>query len=189
MDPGVEQALLLLRRAGRMDLLNQEALRALRLARRAAQGVVAAILACSQPTSPAREVQVGGRGRIAGQGCGPKAVSGAGHNVIRAAGPRGRVRGYGHAHKGGVGALKARRVKIRKNGGTGSGGREANRTFENRSSGTVGTPGINEVSVEVSSREGSWGSGSPQDAEGQGAAQLNLESDSGSEKGGVGDLG
>ncbi|KAJ1092295.1 hypothetical protein NDU88_005406 [Pleurodeles waltl] len=40
----VEQALVLLRRAGRMDLVNQEALSALRPARRAAQGVAAAVL-------------------------------------------------------------------------------------------------------------------------------------------------
>ncbi|KAJ1203098.1 hypothetical protein NDU88_006892 [Pleurodeles waltl] len=57
MDPGVEQALLLLRRAGRMDLVNQEALRALRPAWRAAQGVAGAVLACSPPTSPTGEGQ------------------------------------------------------------------------------------------------------------------------------------
>ncbi|KAJ1162292.1 hypothetical protein NDU88_002760 [Pleurodeles waltl] len=50
----VEEALVLLRRAGSMDLLNQEALSVMHLARRAAQGVAAAMLVCSPPHSPGR---------------------------------------------------------------------------------------------------------------------------------------
>ncbi|KAJ1129381.1 hypothetical protein NDU88_007752 [Pleurodeles waltl] len=50
----VETALALLKKAGRMDLVNQEALAALRPARKAAQGIAAAVLACSPPCSPIR---------------------------------------------------------------------------------------------------------------------------------------
>ncbi|KAJ1098175.1 hypothetical protein NDU88_003291 [Pleurodeles waltl] len=50
-------ALSLLKKAGHMDLVKQEALAALRRARKAAQGVAAAVLACSPPRSTIRAEQ------------------------------------------------------------------------------------------------------------------------------------
>ncbi|KAJ1106251.1 hypothetical protein NDU88_003654 [Pleurodeles waltl] len=94
MEPGfVEQALVLLHRARRMDLVNQEALRALHPARRAAQGVVATVLACSPPSSPAQGIQVRIPGRVVGRGRGREKVSVAGCTAIKAAGLRRRVAG------------------------------------------------------------------------------------------------
>ncbi|KAJ1107075.1 hypothetical protein NDU88_004472 [Pleurodeles waltl] len=189
MDPGVEQALLLLGRAGRMDLVNQEALRALRPARRAAQGVAAAVLACSPPTSPTREGQVGGRGRMIGRCRRKNLVPGAGRKSIRAAGLRGSLRGQGRAHKGGVKAVKARGIKMVVKGGTGSGNRRESGLVEGGARGSGREDRSMVISEAASTGEGSWGSGSPQGPEGPGAALLILESDSGSEQGGVGDLG
>ncbi|KAJ1151045.1 hypothetical protein NDU88_003832 [Pleurodeles waltl] len=63
----VEAALSLLRRAGRMDLVKREALAALRPARKAAQMVAAAVLACSRTRSSARAEQVRRPGRAVGR--------------------------------------------------------------------------------------------------------------------------
>ncbi|KAJ1157798.1 hypothetical protein NDU88_010497 [Pleurodeles waltl] len=59
----VKKALALLEKARRMDLVNREALSALRPARKAAQWVAAAVLACSPPHSPIRAEQEGNRRR------------------------------------------------------------------------------------------------------------------------------
>ncbi|KAJ1176823.1 hypothetical protein NDU88_002090 [Pleurodeles waltl] len=61
----VQAALSLLRKAGRMDLVRQEALPALRPVRKAAQGVAAAVMACSPLRAGVRPSQVrrGWRGR------------------------------------------------------------------------------------------------------------------------------
>ncbi|KAJ1172801.1 hypothetical protein NDU88_004643 [Pleurodeles waltl] len=161
MEPGyVEQALLLLRRAGRIVLVNQEALRALRPARRAAKGVAAAVLACSPPSSPARGAQVRIPGRVTGWGRGWEKVSGAGRTAIKGAGLRRRVGGFQHAHKGGAGALKARSLKGKEKLRHITVGREANRSVGNRSGG--------KGNAEASSEEGSWGGGSPQGTEERG---------------------
>ncbi|KAJ1128301.1 hypothetical protein NDU88_006680 [Pleurodeles waltl] len=60
----VQAALSLLKKAGRMDLVRQEALPALRPARKAAQGVAAAVMACSPPRAGARL----GQGELRGRG-------------------------------------------------------------------------------------------------------------------------
>ncbi|KAJ1129022.1 hypothetical protein NDU88_007393 [Pleurodeles waltl] len=62
----LQRPLALLKKAGRMDLVWQEALGPLRLARRASGGVAAAILACSPPLSGFKSVQVTGGGRARG---------------------------------------------------------------------------------------------------------------------------
>ncbi|KAJ1217892.1 hypothetical protein NDU88_005479 [Pleurodeles waltl] len=57
MDPKVQEALALLRQAGRLDLVKTEALAPGRPARRASAGVAAAVAACSPPR-PADGAQV-----------------------------------------------------------------------------------------------------------------------------------
>ncbi|KAJ1088245.1 hypothetical protein NDU88_001403 [Pleurodeles waltl] len=62
----VQAALSLLKKAGRMDLVRQEALPALRPARKAAQGVAAAVMACLPPQAGARPEQKGSPSRPKG---------------------------------------------------------------------------------------------------------------------------
>ncbi|KAJ1123122.1 hypothetical protein NDU88_001595 [Pleurodeles waltl] len=54
----IQAALSLLKKSGRMDHVRQEALPALRPARKAAQGVAATVMACSPPRSATRVEQV-----------------------------------------------------------------------------------------------------------------------------------
>ncbi|KAJ1213750.1 hypothetical protein NDU88_001381 [Pleurodeles waltl] len=82
----LQAAVALLEKAGRMDLLRQEALPALRPARKAAQGVTAAVMACSPPRSGGRTGQM----RKGGQGGGRLSPGKQGCVVCRPAGP-GRV--------------------------------------------------------------------------------------------------
>ncbi|KAJ1165793.1 hypothetical protein NDU88_006210 [Pleurodeles waltl] len=73
VDAKVLEAMGLLRQAGRMDLLKEEALAPGRPARRASVGVTAAVAACSPPrASGTMQVRGGSRGAVA------KGVSGAG---------------------------------------------------------------------------------------------------------------
>ncbi|KAJ1154290.1 hypothetical protein NDU88_007043 [Pleurodeles waltl] len=71
-DECVRRALPLLEKAGRMDVVQQEALGPLRLARKALASVVAVVLACSPPRAggKAEQVRRGGRagGRSQGRG-------------------------------------------------------------------------------------------------------------------------
>ncbi|KAJ1117579.1 hypothetical protein NDU88_005777 [Pleurodeles waltl] len=83
----VRAALVLLRQAGCMDLLREEALAPGRLARRALAGVAAAVAVCSPPHAGA-EWQVRGVGRLAG-GIELKGVAGAGKRRARR-----RARGF-----------------------------------------------------------------------------------------------
>ncbi|KAJ1104843.1 hypothetical protein NDU88_002252 [Pleurodeles waltl] len=59
----VKAALSLLKKAGCMDLVRQEALPALRPARKAVQGVAAAVMACSPPRAGARPGRASRAGR------------------------------------------------------------------------------------------------------------------------------
>ncbi|KAJ1125996.1 hypothetical protein NDU88_004409 [Pleurodeles waltl] len=115
MESGLlQEALALLRRAGRMDLLNQDGLNALRLARRAAQGVAAAVLACSPPLSPGyvRKVSSPGwaAGRAAGRGCG-QAKCNLGSAAFKAAGFGRRIGASPHTQKGGVRTARSHGAK------------------------------------------------------------------------------
>ncbi|KAJ1158219.1 hypothetical protein NDU88_010913 [Pleurodeles waltl] len=66
----VRRVLALLEKAGRMDLVNLEALSALRPARQASQGVAAAVLACSPPRSEKKAEQVRKAGWVPGRAAG-----------------------------------------------------------------------------------------------------------------------
>ncbi|KAJ1181972.1 hypothetical protein NDU88_007171 [Pleurodeles waltl] len=81
-DEYVQAALSLLKKAGRVDLVRQEALPALRPARKAAQGVAAAVMACSPPRVCAKPEQV----RRQGWGRGRAPPGKQGHVVSTAAG-------------------------------------------------------------------------------------------------------
>ncbi|KAJ1157438.1 hypothetical protein NDU88_010150 [Pleurodeles waltl] len=79
----VKAALSLLQKTGCMDLVRQEALPALRPARKAAQGVAAAVMACSPLRAEARPGQVRKQGRGGGRSSPVKQ----GRMVSRPAGP------------------------------------------------------------------------------------------------------
>ncbi|KAJ1216161.1 hypothetical protein NDU88_003767 [Pleurodeles waltl] len=85
MDPKVQEALALLRQAGRLDLLKEEALAPGRPARRASAGVAVSVVACSPPR-PAHGAQVGGSRGKAVHGAGPGA-SGVFRGWARGCGP------------------------------------------------------------------------------------------------------
>ncbi|KAJ1176411.1 hypothetical protein NDU88_001692 [Pleurodeles waltl] len=104
----VEEALALLRRAGRMDLVNPEGRHALRPARMAAQGVAAAILACSPPRSAGGRNKVRSLGRAAGRGRGRAAGTVSSRAAFKAAGWRGRSGALTHAQRGGAAPTRAR---------------------------------------------------------------------------------
>ncbi|KAJ1178602.1 hypothetical protein NDU88_003847 [Pleurodeles waltl] len=74
-DDRVQQALLLLQEVGFMDLTNEEALTVLHPARKASQGVVAAVWACSPPQC---ERSIKAQVRWVGRGSGRSASAGVG---------------------------------------------------------------------------------------------------------------
>ncbi|KAJ1092335.1 hypothetical protein NDU88_005446 [Pleurodeles waltl] len=116
----VETALALLRKAGRMDLVNQEALTALHPARKAAQGVVAVVLTCSPPRSSIRAAQVRRPGRAMGRASTAKV----GRVVSMAAGIKKGGRALLRARRGGAGGAREhnrmRRERGRPEGGLGA---------------------------------------------------------------------
>ncbi|KAJ1126882.1 hypothetical protein NDU88_005288 [Pleurodeles waltl] len=101
----VEAVLSLLKKAGCMDLVRQEALAALRPARKAAQRVAAAVMACSPPRSSTRAEQVRRPGRA------PAAKSS--RMVSKAAGLKKGFRVLTHGGRGGAGGGRARAAKGR----------------------------------------------------------------------------
>ncbi|KAJ1139839.1 hypothetical protein NDU88_006203 [Pleurodeles waltl] len=112
-DEQVRAALALLRQAGRLDLLREEALALARPARQASAGVTAAVMACSPPRAGAASLKVRRGGKGAGgpsregapweghgwdgrkhrEGRGPRASQGSGR-------PRATLQPLGLAHKG-----------------------------------------------------------------------------------------
>ncbi|KAJ1082629.1 hypothetical protein NDU88_002794 [Pleurodeles waltl] len=100
MDPKVQQALALLKEAGRLDLVAPEALGAGRPVRRASAGVAAAVAACSPPRSAGRE-KVSALGGRAGEE--------AGRAIVRAG--LGRGSGSGLAGEAPRASPKARQEK------------------------------------------------------------------------------
>ncbi|KAJ1162428.1 hypothetical protein NDU88_002896 [Pleurodeles waltl] len=160
----VEQALVLLKRAGRLDIVNQDALQALRPVQRAAQGVAAAVMACSLPGSPARGTQVRRSGRGGGQGRGRGTASGAVRPSLKAAGSGSRVLGSVHARKGGAGAVKACSTFPIKKGQNSMVGRARQRWFRDRPEGRQ--EGDESSGVESEVDEGFQGLGGQEPVEG-----------------------
>ncbi|KAJ1124257.1 hypothetical protein NDU88_002718 [Pleurodeles waltl] len=160
----LQAAVALLEKAGRMDLLRQEALPALCPARKAAHGVAAAVMACSPPRAGSRAGQVrkggrgggrllpGKRGRVV---CGP---AGPGRAIVSSSGKGGaqmgsRVRlgrgGRGASRRAAGGGSLGSRDKGGRQGG-GRGGQAGG-------AGQVLQPGGHVVSLVQSGRGGSGG--------------------------------
>ncbi|KAJ1176754.1 hypothetical protein NDU88_002021 [Pleurodeles waltl] len=105
----IQAALSLLKKAGRKDLVWQEALPALHPARKAAQGVEAALMACSPLRATPRPEQV--RTQERGRGRAPAGKSG--RVVSKAAGLRKGFLGFSITGRGGAGGGKVLAAKVR----------------------------------------------------------------------------
>ncbi|KAJ1173863.1 hypothetical protein NDU88_005688 [Pleurodeles waltl] len=90
---------------------------ALALLRRAAQGVAAAVLACSPPHSPGRVTEMRSSGRAAGRGHGRAKVKAASRAAFKAAGFKRRAGASPRAQKGGAGLAQAHSMKRKGRGG------------------------------------------------------------------------
>ncbi|KAJ1097533.1 hypothetical protein NDU88_002651 [Pleurodeles waltl] len=88
-----------------------------RFARRAAQGVAAAVLACSPPRSAGGRNEVRSSGRPAGRGRGRARGTVSSRAAFKAAGLRGRSGALTHAQRGGAGPTRARVRESRGRGG------------------------------------------------------------------------
>ncbi|KAJ1099479.1 hypothetical protein NDU88_004580 [Pleurodeles waltl] len=102
----IQAALSLLKKAGRMDLLRQVALPALRPARKATQGVAAAVMACSPQRAGARLGQV----RRGGRGGGRLSPGKRGRVVSRPAGPSAELSFVTGKRRGGADFRKEHRL-------------------------------------------------------------------------------